>query len=167
MVYPDFSKPSLAPAGSTNPSLPSRKRPSSTIVSSATPEPGTSINPKVRVIQATGHLPVPVPAAPTSESEASQGQRVHFESSNDDHQVSSQPEPEVTSVEPPPLVRENVWDQIDSLDGISVSVVNASIKRTANSPDIASDVVTGSSNSDLLTRIDATISKYSHYWADN
>ena len=104
MVYPDFSKPSLASAGSTNPLLPSRKRPSSKIVSSATPEPGTSINPKVRVIQASGHLPVPVPAAPTSKREASQGRRVNFKSSNDDHQVCSQPEPEVTLVEPPPLV---------------------------------------------------------------
>ena len=73
VVYPDFSKPSLASAGSTNPLLPSRKRPSSTIVSSATPELGTSINPKVRVIQATGHFPVSVLAAPTSEREASQG----------------------------------------------------------------------------------------------
>ena len=98
VVYPDFSKPSLALAGSKNPLLPSRKRPSSTIVSSATPEPGTSINPKVHVIQASGHLSVPVPAAPTSEREASQGQRVHFDSSNDDLQVSSQPEPEVTPV---------------------------------------------------------------------
>ena len=73
VVYPDFSKPSLASAGPTNPSLPSRKRPSSTIVSSATPELGTSINPKVRVIQATGKLHASVPVAPTSESKASQG----------------------------------------------------------------------------------------------
>ena len=76
--------------------------------------------------------------------------------------MSSQPEPEVTSAEPPPRVQENIWDRINSLDGISVSVVNAS-----NSPDIASDVVTESSNSDLITRIDATISKYYHHWADN
>ena len=104
VVYPDFSKPSLAPAGSKNPSLPSRKRTSSTTVSSATSETDTSTNPKVRVIQAPGHLPVPVPAAPTSKREASQGRRVNFESLNDDHQVSSQPEPEVTPVEPPPPV---------------------------------------------------------------
>ena len=83
VVHPDFSKPSIASAGSKNPSLPSRKRPSSTLGSSGTPELGTSINPKVHVIQATGELPASVPAAPTSEREASQGRRVHFDSLND------------------------------------------------------------------------------------
>ena len=81
--------------------------------------------------------------------------------------MSSQPEPEVTPVEPPPRVRKNIWDPINSHYGISVSVVNPSIERTADSPDIASDDVTESSNSDLITRIDATISKYYHHWADN
>ena len=74
--------------------------------------------------------------------------------------MSSQPEPEVTSVEPPPRVRKTVWDRINSLDGISVSVINASVERAAASPDIAPDDVIESSHSELLARIDDTISKY-------
>ena len=167
VVYPDFSIPSLAPAGSQNPSLPSRKRISPANVSSTSAKSVTSTNPKVCVIQASGHPPASVPIPPASEREAPQNQRVHFESSNDDLQVSSQPEPEVTSVEPPSRVRKNVWDRINSLDGISVSVVNASVERAADSPDIASDDVTESSNSDLIARIEDTISKYRHHWADN
>ena len=72
VVYPEFSIPSLAPAGSQNPSLPSRKRISSTNVSSATTETVTSTNPKVRVIQASGHPPASVPIPPTSGREAPQ-----------------------------------------------------------------------------------------------
>ena len=78
VVYPDFSKPSSVSAGSTNPSLPPRKRPSSTVTSSATSELGTPITPKVCVIQATDQVHASVLAAPTSEREAPQGRRVCF-----------------------------------------------------------------------------------------
>ena len=71
VVYPDFSKPSSVLVGSTHPSLPPRKRPSSTVTSSATSELGTPITPKVHVIQATDQVHASVPAAPTSEREAS------------------------------------------------------------------------------------------------
>ena len=157
VVYPDFSKPSLASAGSTNPSLPSRKRPSSTIVSSATPELGTSINPKVCVIQATSHFPVLVPAAPTSEREASQGRRVHFDSSNDDLQVSSQPEPEVTPVEPPPVVQPTIWNQINSLGAISVTLMNYFIQGAAASADVVAGDVADAPHPRLPPGIDEII----------
>ena len=81
--------------------------------------------------------------------------------------MSSQPEPEVTPVEPPPQVRKTVWDRINSLDGISVLVMNASVQRAAALPDMVPDDVTDSSHSELLSRIDDTISKYRHHWADN
>ena len=143
VVYPDFSKPSSVSAGSTHPSLPPRKRPSSTVTSSATSELGTPITPKVRVIQATDQVHASVPAAPTSEREAPQGQRVRFELPDNDLQVSSQPEPEVTPVEPPPTksskspVNPTVWDRINSLGAISITPVDSSPQRAVVTDDDA------------------------------
>ena len=166
MVYPDFSKPSSVSAGSTNPSLPPRKRPSSTVTSSATSELGTPITPKVRVIQATGHVPshASVPAAPTYEREAPQGHQVHL-APDDDLPVSSQPEPEVTPVEPPPTksskspVDPTIWDRINSLGAISITPVASSTQRAVVTDDAAPQ-------SPLAHRIANILQRYQFLWAN-
>ena len=92
---------------------------------------------------------------------------MHFESSNDDLQVSSQPEPEVTPVEPPPLVRPTVWDRINGLGAISVTVMNASVGRAAPSAEVLSDDFADAPHSALPSGIDEIIFRYCHLWADN
>ena len=144
VVYPDFSKPSSVSVGSTHPSHPPRKRPSSTVTSAAPSKLGIPINPKVRVIQATCRVQpqASVPAAPTHEREAPQVHRVRFALPDDDLQVSSQLEPEVTPVEPPPNksskspVNPTVWDRINSLDAISITQVDSSPKRAVITDDV-------------------------------
>ena len=148
VVYLDFSKPSTVSVGSTHPSHPSRKRPSSTVTSAAPSELDIPTNPKVCFIQATGRVKpqASVPAAPTSKREAAQVNRVRFAAMpDDDLQMSSQPEPEEISVEPPPnrssksSVNPSVWDRINSLDAISITQVDSSSPKRAV---VTDDVVT-------------------------
>ena len=151
VVYPDFShncaKPSsvrVEPKHSTNPS---RKRPSSTVSSTDISDLDTPINPKVHVSQETRRFIAPpepqssVPAASTHRREAPQVNRDRFAMmQNDNLQMTSQLEPEETSVEPPPIQSSNlplnpaVLDRINSYGAISISRVNSSspiIRKTS------------------------------------
>ena len=124
----------------------------------------------MRVIQATGHVQphASVPAAPTYEREAPQGHKVHL-ASDDDLPVSSQPEPEVTPVEPPPTksskpsVDPTIWDRINSLGAISISQLNSSTQRTV----VTADAVDGDPNFDippsLVPSIDNILKRYHHF----
>ena len=144
VVYPEFSqnctKPSSVTVGPKPPTNPSRKRPSSTVNSTEIPEFGIPINPKVHASQGTRRVTTPpaepqssVPAAFTHKREAPQVNRVRFAMmQNDNLQMTSQPEPEKTSVEPPPIQSSNlplnpaILDRINSFGAISISRVNSS-----------------------------------------
>ena len=86
---------------------------------------------------------------------------------NDDLQVSSQPEPEVTPVEPPPSVRPTIWDRINGLGAISVTVMNSSIQGAAASADVVAGDVIDAPYPRIPPGIDDIIFKYRHLWADN
>ena len=99
----------------------------------------------MRVIQETGCAKpqASVPAAPTPKREAPKVNRVRFAAMpDDDLQMSSQPEPEEISVEPPPKrstkpsVNPSVWDRINSLDAISITQVDSSPKRAVVTDDV-------------------------------
>ena len=45
--------------------------------------------------------------------------------------------------------------------------MNASVEGAAALPEVVPDDVTDAPHSELLSRIDETISKYRHHWADN
>ena len=81
--------------------------------------------------------------------------------------MSSQPEPEVTPVEPPPSVQPTIWHRINGLGAISVTVMNASVGRAAASAEVVSDDVADAPHSILPSGIDEIIFRYRHLWADN
>ena len=116
------------------------------------------------VVQATGQFHASVPAAPTSESKASQSPRVCLASLNDDLQVSSQPEPKVTSVEPPPTVRPTVWDHINGLGAILVSLMNSSSQGAAVAVDATVGDATDAPLPQLPSGIDEILRKYQHLY---
>ena len=81
--------------------------------------------------------------------------------------MSSQPEPEVTPVEPPPPVRPTVWDRINGLGAILVTVMNASVGGAAASAEVVSGDVADAPHPRLPSGIDEIIFRYRHLWADN
>ena len=154
-----------------HPTHPSRKRPSSTVTSTDISEFGIPINPKVHVSQGTSRVIAPsepqasVPAASTQRKEAPQVNRVRFAAMpDDDLQMSSQPEPEEISVEPPPnrssksSVNPSVLDRINSLDAISITQVDSSSPERAV---VTDDVIPPSPLEPDLVNI---LKKYQHLW---
>ena len=85
----------------------------------------------------------------------------------DDLQMTSQPEPEETSVEPPPNqssqlpLNPAVLDRINSFDAISISRVNFSSpinRRTAVSDNVTPPPLLGANVDNILNR-------YKHLWS--
>ena len=81
--------------------------------------------------------------------------------------MSSQPEPEVTPVEPPPAVQPTIWDWINGLGAISVTVMNSSIQGAAASAGVVAGDVANAPYPRLPPCIDEIIFRYRHLWADN
>ena len=85
---------------------------------------------------------------------------------DDDLQMSSQPEPEETAVEPPPNksskspVNPTVWERINSLDAISITQVDSSPKRAVVTDDDAPPSPLEPGLVDILKR-------YQHLWTKN
>ena len=127
----------------------------------------------MRVIQKSGCIiapkpQAPVPAAPTQRREAPQINRVRFTSMQDnDLQMTSQPEPEETSVEPPPNqssklpLNPAVLDRINSFGAISISRVNSSSpinRRTSVTDNVVPPPLPGANVDNILNR-------YKHLWS--
>ena len=80
--------------------------------------------------------------------------------------MSSQPEPEVTSVEPPPNksskspMNPMVWDWISSLNAISITPIDSSPKRAVVTDDDAPP-------SPLEPGLVAILKRYEHLWTQN
>ena len=160
VVYPNFSqvhtKPSSVRVGATSTTNSSRKRPSSTENSTEIP-----INPKVCASQGTRRVntsPVEpqssVPEASTHQREAQQANIHHVQV-----EVHSQPEPEETSVEPPPNRSSNlnsaILERIKSYGSISISRADSPHPVTA---DVVSPPPQGA-------KVDNIIEKYKHIWS--
>ena len=159
MVYPNFSqvhtKPSSVKVGATSTTNSSRKRPASTENSNEIP-----INPKVCASQGTRHVntsPVEpqssVPAASTHQREAPQANIHHVQV-----EVHSQPEPEETSLEPPPnqsSLSSAILERIKNYESISISRANSPSPITA---DVVSPPPQGA-------KADNIIEKYKHIWS--
>ena len=87
---------------------------------------------------------------------------------NDDLQVSSQPEPEVTPVEPPPTVDPTIWDRINSLGAISIIPVASSTQRAVVTDDAAEDDADDDAPpSPLAPGIVNILKRYQYLWEDN
>ena len=86
---------------------------------------------------------------------------------NDDLQLSSQPEPAVTPVEPPPAVQPTIWDQINGLGAISVTLMDSSTQRAAAAADAADGDADDAPLSLLPSSIDNIPRRYHHLWADD
>ena len=88
--------------------------------------------------------------------------------------MSSQPEPEVTSVEPPPTksskpsVDPTIWDWINSLGAISIFPVDSSTQRAVVTADAADDDADDDAPpSPLAPGIVNILKRYQYLWEDN
>ena len=88
--------------------------------------------------------------------------------------MSSQPEPEVTSVDPPPTkiskpsVDLTIWDRINSLGAISIFPVDSSTQRAVVAADAADDDADDDAPpSPLAPGIVNILKRYQYLWEDN
>ena len=78
--------------------------------------------------------------------------------------MSSQPEPEVTPVEPPPTVQPTIWDRINGLGAISVTLMNSSTQGAAAAADAADGDAVDAPLPQLPSGIDNILRKYQHLY---
>ena len=86
--------------------------------------------------------------------------------------MSSQQEPEVTPIEPPPTksskshVDPTIWDRINSLGAISVTPMDSSTQGAAAAADAADGDADDAPLPPLPSSIDNILRRYQHLWAD-